>query len=116
MLGIKIDSLGFALENFDAIGRFRNRYDDGTIINPSGSLPDGEQFGNIHQFRKLLMKHSVEFTRNLTQKLMTYALGRQLGVTDRPAVDEILANLETSKAGLQDLILLIVSSNSFQTN
>ena len=112
----KIDPLGFALENFDAIGRFRNRYDDGTIINPSGSLPDGEQFGNIHQFRKLLMKHPVEFTRNLTQKLMTYALGRQLGVTDRPAVDAILANLETSKAGLQDLILLIVSSNSFQTN
>ena len=112
----KIDPLGFALENFDAVGAWRNQYDGKLPIDSSGTMPDGRQFGNISEFRGLLHARRDEFNRCLTEKLMAYALGRKLDINDRPAIDEILSTLKMEQGGLQDLIRLIVLSDPFLNN
>lgn len=112
----KIDPLGFALENFDAVGAWRNQYDGKLPIDPSGTMPDGRQFGNVSEFRRLLHTRRDEFNRCLTEKLMAYALGRKLDINDRPAIDEILSTLKTEQGGLQDLIRLIALSDPFLNN
>ena len=112
----KIDPLGFALENFDAVGAWRNQYDGKLPIDSSGTMPDGRQFGNVSEFRRLLYTRRDEFNRCLTEKLMAYALGRKLDINDRPAIDEILSTLKTEQGGLQDLIRLIALSDPFLNN
>jgi Protein of unknown function (DUF1592)/Protein of unknown function (DUF1588)/Protein of unknown function (DUF1585)/Protein of unknown function (DUF1587)/Protein of unknown function (DUF1595)/Planctomycete cytochrome C len=112
----KIDPLGFALENFDAVGGWRDNYEKKTPIDPTGKLPGGDMFRTVPEFRKLMVERQGQFNRCLTEKLMTYALGRELEVGDRPSVDKILAELEAAKGGLRDLIRLIVLSKSFLNN
>ncbi len=112
----KIDPLGFALENFDAIGAWRTQYGRGLPVDASGHLPSGEKFDDVRQLRTLLIKRHETFTRSLTEKLMTYALGRELEIGDRPVTDKILAELRESNGGLRDLIRLVVSSDSFARN
>ena len=112
----KIDPLGFALENFDAIGGWRNDYGPGNVIDASGKLPSGKSFDNLSEFRVALLEHEEEFKRCLTEKLMTYALGREVEVLDRPDIDTILKGLEAEDGGLHDLVRLIVLSKSFQSN
>ena len=112
----KIDPLGFALENFDAIGAWRDKYEGKALIDSAGTLPGGEAFRTFPQFRKLLVARQDQFDRCLAEKLMTYALGRELEIGDRPSVDNILAELERTKGGLEDLIRLVVLSKPFQSN
>ena len=112
----KIDPLGFALENFDAIGGWRNDYGPGNVIDASGKLPSGKSFDNLSDFRVALLEREDEFKRCLTEKLMTYALGREVEVLDRPDIDAILKGLEAEDGGLHDLVRLIVLSKSFQSN
>ena len=112
----KIDPLGFALENFDAIGGWRNDYGPGNVIDASGKLPSGKSFDNLSEFRVALLEREDEFKRCLTEKLMTYALGREVEVLDRPDIDTILKGLEAEDGGLHDLVRLIVLSKSFQSN
>ena len=112
----KIDPLGFALENFDAIGGWRDEYEKKMPIDSSGTLPGGDWFRTVSEFRKLLLDRQDQFNRCLTEKLMTYALGRELDVGDRPSVDEILAQLDGKNGGLRDLISLIVLSKPFLSN
>ena len=112
----KIDPLGFALENFDAIGGWRNNYGPGNVIDASGKLPSGKSFDNLSEFRVALLEREDEFKRCLTEKLMTYALGREVEVIDRPDIDGILKGLEAEDGGLHDLVRLIVLSKSFQSN
>lgn len=112
----KIDPLGFALENYDAIGGWRKRYPGNLPIDPSGKLPNGDVFDSITEFRAHLMQREDQFTRCLAEKLMTYALGRKLEIADRPGVDKILEQLANEKGGLRDLIQLIVLSDAFQSN
>ncbi len=112
----KIDPLGFALENFDAIGGWRNDYGPGNVIDASGKLPSGKSFDNLSEFRVALLEREDEFKRCLTEKLMTYALGREVEVLDRPDIDAILKGLEAEDGGLHDLVRLIVLSKSFQSN
>lgn len=109
----KIDPLGFALENFDPIGQWRTRYTDKTEIDASGELPNGESFQDIVGFKKALLDREEVFTRGLTRKLLSYALGRRLEIMDRPAVDAILAKLEAADGGFRDLVYLVISSDSF---
>lgn len=111
-----IDPPGFALENFDAIGGWRDQYAKGLPIDSAGSLPSGESFSTVPEFRELLVQRKDQFHRCLTEKLMTYALGREIEVVDRPAIDRILADLERPKGGLRDLIRLIVLSEPFLSN
>lgn len=112
----KIDPLGFALENFDAIGAWRDKYDGKTPIDSAGKLAGGDSFGTISEFRRLLVDRQEQFNRCLTNKFMTYALGRELEASDRPAVDEILAKHESANGGLRDLIRLVVLSKPFLHN
>jgi hypothetical protein len=112
----KIDPLGFALENFDAVGRWRDKYEGKILIDSAGKLPNGDSFRTVPEFRKLLVDRQDQFNRCLTKKLMTYALGRELEVSDRPAVDEILAKLDGTNGGLRDLIRLVVLSKPFLSN
>ena len=82
----KIDPFGFALENFDAIGRWRNEYGKNMPIDASGELPNGDTFSTVPEFGKHIIKREGQFTRSLTEKLLTYATGRELVPSDRPCL------------------------------
>ena len=112
----KIDPLGFALENFDAIGGWRDEYGKKSPIDSAGKLPGGDSFRTFPEFRKLLVDRQDQFNRCLSEKLMTYALGRELEVGDRPGIDKILAELDGKKGGLRELIRLVVLSKPFLGN
>ena len=112
----KIDPLGFALENFDAIGGWREEYEDKMPVNAAGKLPSGDVFSTVPEFRKLMVDRTEQFNRCLTEKLLTYALGRELEIGDRPATDQILAELNAKNGGLRDLIRLVVLSEPFGKN
>ena len=112
----KIDPLGFALENFDAIGRWRDQYGKGMPVNPAGKLPSGEAFASAGEFKNLMAQKHDQFTRCLTQKLLTYATGREQVPTDRPVIDSILREMKKDNQGLRDLIHLIVLSEVFSQN
>ncbi|PHR90437.1 MAG: hypothetical protein COA78_35335 [Blastopirellula sp.] len=112
----KIDPIGFALENFDPIGGWRNEYGKNLPIDASGQLPSGQKFTDASELKTLLIERESQFTRCLTEKLLTYALGRELEIGDRPSIDTLLNELKSKGNGLQDLIQLIVASDSFQSN
>ena len=115
----KIDPLGFALENFDAIGRWRNTYarakgKRGTKIDASGQLASGEKFSNGDSFRDLILENYREkFSRALAEKLVAYAIGREVEIGDRPEMDSILADFEDNGRQFRYLIKRIVSSKTF---
>ena len=112
----KIDPLGFALENYDAIGGWRDEYDGKVSIDSSGKLPDGDSFETPAEFQDALLRRKDQFTRCITEKLLAYALGRKLEVSDRPVIDEIVREISSSGKGLRDLIQEIVASRSFLEN
>ena len=112
----RIDPLGFALENFDAIGGWRSEYGKNLPIDARGQLPGGDTFDTVSEFRRAIVKHKNQFRRSLTEKLLTYAIGRELSAADRPAVDVIVNNMQEDNRGLRDLITLIVLSETFRTN
>ena len=112
----KIDPLGFALENFDAIGGWRDSYEKNRPIDSAGKLPGGDSFRTVSEFRRLLLERQGQFNRGLTEKLMTYALGRELEVSDRPSIDAILTDLNDADGGLRDLLRLIILSDLFLSN
>src|SRR5713101_8253251 len=85
-----IDPAGFALENFDSIGRWRTVDESFNPIDASGSLPDGTKFQGIIEFREALVRHPERFVSTVTEKLLTYALGRGLEYYDMPAVRKIV--------------------------
>jgi len=112
----KIDPLGFALENFDAIGGWRDEYEKKIPIDPTGKLPGGDTFRTVSEFRNLLLDRQDQFNRCLTEKLLTYALGRELEIGDRPSVDRISKEFADNDKGLRDLIQAVIASESFQRN
>jgi hypothetical protein len=115
----KMDPLGFALENFNPIGGWRDHYPrdrgQGPKIDASGQLPNGTEFDGIVEFKSVLSGRLDQFTHCLTEKLLAYSMGRTLEFTDRPEVDRIVHDLKASGYGMQDLLLLIVQSEAFQT-
>jgi len=106
----QMDQLGFALENFDAIGEWRDRYPSGTRVDASGQLPDGAKFGGPVELRKLLREDSDQFVTTVTEKLLTYALGRGLEAYDTPAVRAIKRGAASDNYRLASLIQQIVMS------
>lgn len=112
----KIDPLGFALENFDPVGGWRDEYEKKMPIDSAGKLPGGESFSTVAEFRTLLVDRQDQFNRCLTEKLMTYALGRELEVGDRPAIDRICKKMTGADKGLRNLIQTVVTSESFLRN
>lgn len=111
----KIDPLGFSLENFDAIGSWRTEYESGNKVDPSGRMPSGESFKDVAGLKQIMARDFKQFSRNLTTKLMTYATGRTMSVSDRPEIDAIVERLESDGGGLRDLVKHVVTSDTFLT-
>ena len=110
----KIDPLGFALENFDAIGDWRPRIEK-TKIDSSGELPSGEKFEDVAGLRKILVQRKDLFAHMLTDRLLTYACGRRIGALDEATVEKIVADLPMKEYGLRSLIEAVVCSEPFLT-
>jgi hypothetical protein len=109
-----IDPAGFALENFDAIGRWRTVDESFNPIDASGTLPDGTKFSGPVEFREALTKHPERFVRTVTERLLTYALGRGMEYYDMPAVRRIERMAAVDDYRLSTLIAGVVASQPFQ--
>jgi len=114
----KIDPIGFALESFDPIGSYRSQYQDESgrsyrNVDTSGTLATGESFTDVSELKGLLIDRKNQFARCLVEKMLIYALGRELYIGDRPIVDGIVNELAARNYGLKDLVELIVTSEVF---
>jgi len=111
----KIDPIGFGLENFDAIGRFRDK-EAGKPVDASGTLPGGIEINGPAELRSAIQKHySDEFIRNVTQRLTAFALGRALKPQDEGLIRQLLADLKKNNQRADVLIKSIVLSEAFRT-
>jgi hypothetical protein len=109
----RMDPLGFGLENYDAVGAWRTK--DGNFpIDSSGTLPDGRTFQGAVGLTGVLKRDQNAFAEGLTEKVMTYALGRAIERTDRPTVRQVVARVASSNYKLSSLILGVVNSVQFQ--
>jgi hypothetical protein len=108
-----MDQLGFGLENFDAVGRWRDK-DGQFTIDASGELPGGAKFNGPLALAKVLDRRRAEFVRCLTEKMLTFALGRELAVQDRCAVDKILEQVENQDYRFSALVTAIAKSDPFR--
>jgi hypothetical protein len=108
-----MDPLGFSLENYDAVGRWRTA-EDGTPIDASGGLPDGSKFDGVAGLQKALLTHPDVFTGTLSEKLLTYALGRGVESYDAPAIRKIVHDAEVTDYRFSSIIMGIVESTPFQ--
>jgi cytochrome c553 len=111
----KIDPLGLAMEHFDHVGAWRERYGKNSQIDPAGEMPDGTRIGGPDGIRSYLLARPDQFTRCLTKKLFVYALGRRVSFTDRADIDRIVAALPNQNYGLRELVQQVVSSRAFQS-
>ena len=108
----RMDPLGFALENFDALGKWRTS-SDGAAIDPSASFPDGSRFEGVAGLRTLLAAHKEDFARTLSEKLLAYAIGRGLDYRDMPAVRAIARGAARDEYSWSSIITGIVTSTPF---
>jgi hypothetical protein len=108
------DPLGFALEHYDGIGRWRSRDTGGQDIDALGKLPDGREFDGISGLKALLRSELDELRRTLVEKLLTYALGRGLEFSDECTIRDIATATERSEDKFSGLIEGIVQSDAFQ--
>ena len=132
----KIDPPGFALENFDVMGGWRDRYRGDAKdkvpelglgkngwpfdfhyalpVEPHGRLPDGRKFNDIREFKHLILQDEAQIARNLTRHLAVYATGAPIRFSDRPAIEQILDQTEADKYGVRSLVHAIVESSLFR--
>jgi mono/diheme cytochrome c family protein len=110
----RMDPLGFALENFDAIGRWRINSESGVPIDATGTLPDGTPFQGLIGLRRALAAKPDQFVTTFTEKLLTYAVGRDLGYYDAPAVRAIVRDSAADQHRFAAVVLGIVKSRPFQ--
>ena len=108
-----LDPIGFGLENFDAIGRWRNQDDTGGPIDAAGELPGGKRFTSPKELKAIIAARSSELARNLTEKLLAYALCRQLEGYDEIVVDRLMETIAKDGYRMQTLITEIVTSYPF---
>ena len=109
----QMDPLGFALENFDAVGRWRDLDEDGDRIDAVAALPDGSRFEGPDGLRRVLGDRGDEFVANVTARLMTYALGRGLEAHDMPAIRKIVRDAEPDGYHWSSIFLGVVESTPF---
>ncbi len=108
-----MDPVGFALENFDAVGRWRE-YDNGEAIDVSGGLPDGSVFAGVEKLEHGLLERPELFVRALSEKMLIFALGRGVEAHDAPAVRQIVKEVEANDYKFSSLVLGIAKSVPFQ--
>lgn len=109
-----IDPLGFALENFDVIGAWRDFDEGGNPVDPYGTYPGGVEFAGFADLRDWMLGRPERFTHTLTEKLMTYALGHRVEYYDQPAIREIVRQAEADDYSWSSVVLGIVQSPSFR--
>ena len=109
-----IDPIGFGLENYDWLGRWRDEEDDGRPVDASGALPSGESFDGPKQLRQVLLSKQDDMLRHVTGKVLGYALGRSLLDQDQCVIQNIVTKLEASNYGARSLVREIVLSHPFR--
>ncbi len=108
-----LDPIGFGLENFDAIGRWRDQDDTGGAIDAAGELPGDKHFSSPRELKAIIAARKDDLARNLTRKLLAYALCRQLEGYDEIVVDQLMEAIAQDGYRMQDLISEIVTSYPF---
>ena len=109
----KLDPLGFAMENFDPVGRWRDKYENGLRVDSEGVLFRRHEFGNVVEFKDAIFKEKERFARALGGHLLTFALGRELAPADSPALDEIAKKVSSREYRMKALIKAVVESEPF---
>jgi len=110
---MKMDPIGLGLENFDAIGRWRNTYEKDTI-DASGVLASGEPFEGPNELKHILLEKKETFARNLSEKMFTYAIGRSIQFVDEPALQKLQKNLLDNNFNPEMFIKELVNSYAFR--
>jgi hypothetical protein len=108
-----LDPIGFGLENFDAIGRWRDQDDTGGAIDATGELPGGHRFGTPKELKRIIAARTDDFSRNLTGKLLAYALCRQLEGYDEVVVDQLCSTIAHDDYHMQTMVVGVVTSYPF---
>ncbi len=108
-----IDPLGFALENFDAVGAWRDLDESGQPVDARGTLPSGRELDGVVSLRELLLEYDEQFARTVTEKLMSYALGRPLEYHDQPTVRRIVREAAAEDYRWSAIVLGIAQSPAF---
>ena len=108
-----MDPIGFSLENFDAIGRWRTR-DGEHKLETNGELPDGTKFEGVNGLRTILLKRKDEVTANIAERMLTYALGRGMRRADRCHIDAIVAEVKANQYRFSSLVKAVVNSEPFR--
>ncbi|MCB1022496.1 MAG: DUF1588 domain-containing protein, partial [Acidobacteria bacterium] len=108
-----LDPIGFGLENFDAIGRWRDRDGNGQAIDASGELPGGKSFSGPKDLKAILSARNEDVARNLVEKLLGYALGRRLEGYDEIVVDDLMHDISGDGYRMQSLITAVATSYPF---
>jgi len=109
----RMDPIGFAMEHFDAVGRWRDT-DGGQTIDSTGVFPDGTRFDGVAGLKRELMRHPEQFASTVAERLLMYAVGRNLQYYDAPAVRAILRDAAPARYTLASLVLGVVKSRPFQ--
>lgn len=108
-----LDPIGFGLENFDAIGRWRNQDENGQPIDASGELPDGSRFSSPKELKSMIAGRLDDFSRNLVEKMLAYALCRRLEGYDEIVVDDLMQAIAQDGYRMQTLVTAVVTSYPF---
>ena len=109
-----IDPIGFALENFDVIGAWREFDEVGNPIDPSGNYPGGVEFAGFADLRDWMLERGDRFAHNVTEKLMTYALGRRVEYYDQPVIRQIVREAASENYSWSSILLGVVKSAPFK--
>ena len=112
---VRMDPLGFSLENFDALGKWRAT-SDGVAVDASASLPDGSRFDGVTGLRALIVSHREDFVRTFADRLLSYAIGRGTELSDGPAVRRIVREAAAQDYRWSAIITAIVHSTPFGTS
>ena len=108
-----MDPLGLALENYDAVGKWRTK-DGGADVDPTGTLTTGEIFNNPAEFRAIIAGKQTEFRRALASKMLIFALGRGLEPYDKCAINDICSEVTRNENHFSSVVQAIVKSRPFQ--
>ena len=108
-----LDPIGFGLENFDAIGRWRDQDDNGEPIDATGELPDGSRFSSPQELKVMIAGRLDDFSRNLVEKMLAYALCRRLEGYDEIVVDDLMQEIAQDGYRMQTLVTAVVTSYPF---
>jgi hypothetical protein len=109
----KIDPLGFAFENYDAVGMYRKK-EGNKDIDASGTLPDGRKINGMGDLKKALLADKEKFARHVVEKMLTYALGRGVEYYDKRAIDRIVTEVAKDDFKLSRMVIAIVQSDPFR--